>query len=63
MTMINASKRELPKDELREDAREVFCNSDDAAESKLLTDPEIAIAAFKAVFCDDPAVQSFQFSL
>lgn len=56
-------KRRLPKDELRDDALEVFCNSDDPAESMYLTDPQIAIAAFKAVFFDDPLVQAADLKL
>lgn len=56
-------KRRLPKDELRDDALEVFCNSDDAAESMCLTDPDVAIAAFKAVFFDDAAIQKADLKL
>lgn len=56
-------KRRLPRDELRDDALQVFCNSDDPAESMCLTDPQVAIAAFKAVFFDDPLVQSADLKL
>jgi len=52
------AKRPLPKDELREDAREVFNNSDDAAENVCLTNAEIGVGAFKAAFFDDPKIQA-----
>jgi hypothetical protein len=55
-------KRRLPKDELREDAVGVFRNSDRPAELQDLTSPEVSVAAFKAVFFDDPLVQSASIS-
>lgn len=56
--MTTSSLRRLPTDELRDDAVEIFSNSDLAAEHQDLTDPDVSIAAFKAVFFDDPEVQA-----
>ncbi|MDR3054668.1 MAG: hypothetical protein LBU53_04615 [Zoogloeaceae bacterium] len=61
--MAQAEQRKLPKDELRDDAVGVFHNSDDAAEGLNLRDPEVAVAAFKAVFFNDPVVQDAQLKL
>jgi hypothetical protein len=52
-----------PKDDLRDDVGSVFSNSDDAAEDFDLTDPEVAIAAFKAVYFDNPTAQNIQINL
>ena len=51
----------LPKDELRDDALGVFLNSDDHAEDMDLTNPDVSVAAFRAVFFDVPEIQTMKF--
>ncbi len=58
MQTNNTTKRKLPKDELRDGVVNVFNNSDHPAESFSLTDPTVSVAAFKAVFFDDPEIQA-----
>ena len=58
MKTFENAKRPLPKIDVREGVLNVFNNCDLPAESFGLNDPEVADAAFKAVFFDDPTVQA-----
>jgi hypothetical protein len=46
-----------PKDDLRDDTGAIFSGAEADDEPGDLTDPEVALAAFKAVYFDNPLVQ------
>lgn len=54
-------KNTYPPDELRDDAVGVFHNSDDPAVSIDMTDKDVSVAAFRAVFFDVPEAQTADF--